>query len=62
VLDNPLTSVHEVLYKKFNKMYFDIESKYPIDEYAMNYSIQFILKKLVEVNVNNIIHRACASS
>ncbi len=43
-------------------MYFDIESKYPIDEYAMNHSIQFILKKLIEVNVNNIIHRACASS
>lgn len=43
-------------------MYFDVESNYPIDEYAMNYAIQFILKKLLEVNVNNIIHRVCGST
>ena len=43
-------------------MYFDIESKQVVDEYAMNYSINYVLRKLLEVSVNNIIHKGCAST
>lgn len=62
VLEHPFKSFHEILHKDINKMYFDIDSKEPINETLLHKAMIQILDKLLTVKIEPVIHKCTAYS
>ena len=60
ILDNPYLSFHEIAFKEFTKMYFDIDSKIPINDTLLAQAMQQVLAKLLPTKINPKIHKCVA--